>query len=65
MSDGYRDAMYLQNTILVPRVLDPEFLPGSGSKFLWIRVRFLNFSGDGSGFQISLDPGQKRVQKGL
>ena len=29
---------------------DPVF------KFLWIRIRFSNFSGYGSGFRISLDP---------
>ena len=41
--------------------------------FAWIRIRFSNFSGSGSGFQISLDPDpvsapipeQKGVQKGL
>ena len=30
--------------------------PDSDFKFLWIRIRFLNFSGFGSSFQISLDP---------
>ena len=32
------------------RVADPVF------KFRWIRIRFSNFAGSGSGFQISLDP---------
>ena len=38
--------------VSVCRVADPDPV----FKFLWIRIWILNFSGSGSGFQISLDP---------
>ena len=36
------------------RVADPD--PVGSCVFAWIRIRFSNFSGSGSGFKISLDP---------
>ena len=42
---------HLQKTITtVIRVADPD--PVGSGVFVWIRIRFSNFSGSGSGFQI-------------
>ena len=39
-------------------------MSGSGSDlFAWIRIRFSNFSGAGSGFQIALDPDRIRSER--
>ena len=64
----FPDQLLLRGT--VSRVADPD--PVGSGVFAWIRIRYLDFSGSGSGFKISLDLDpvsaqmeQKKLQKGL